>query len=166
MPGRRISPRILVAVGALVIGFAILFGVGLKGSMVYYLTVGEFLDRQGHEDLGDNFRVNGHVVAGSIDRPPGRMGADFRMTDGTRELKVRFAKETPDTFVDGAEVVVEGSLGVEGVFEAQTLLAKCPSKYESSAAGRRAYAPSTGDGAPATAGASSSAPPAATAPER
>lgn len=152
MAGRRISPRILVAVGALVVGFAILFGVGLKGSMVYYLTVGEFLDRQGHEDLGDNFRVNGNVVAGSIERPPSRLGADFRMTDGTRELKVRFGKETPDTFVDGSEVVVEGSLGSDGVFQAHTLLAKCPSKYESSAAGRKAYgkAPATG-AAPAAA---------------
>lgn len=139
MPGRRISPKILVAVAALVAGFAILFGVGLKGSMVYYLSVGEFLDRQGREDLGDNFRVNGNVVAGTIVRPPGRMGADFKMTDGARQLSVRFAKETPDTFVDGSEVVVEGALGQDGVFEAHTLLAKCPSKYESSAAGRKAY---------------------------
>ena len=159
MAGRRISPRILVAVGALVVGFAILFGVGLKGSMVYYLTVGEFLDRQGHEDLGDNFRVNGNVVAGTIVRPPGRMGADFRMTDGTRELSVRFAKETPDTFVDGSEVVVEGALGADGTFEAHTLLAKCPSKYESSAAGREAYGK-----APAATTAPPAAPPAA--PER
>lgn len=139
MAGRRISPKILVAVGALVVGFAVLFGVGLKGSMVYYLTVGEFLDRQGREDLGDNYRVNGHVVAGSIERPPGRMGADFRMTDGARELRVRFPKETPDTFVDGSEVVVEGTLGSDGVFEAHTLLAKCPSKYESTEAGQKAY---------------------------
>ena len=41
-----------------------------------------------------------------------------------------YAKETPDTFVDGSEVVVEGSLGADGVFVAHTLLAKCPSKYE------------------------------------
>ena len=152
MAGRRISPRILVAVAALVIGFAILFGVGLKGSMVYYLTVGEFLDRQGREDLGDNFRVNGNVVAGSIIRPPGRLGADFRVTDGRRELGVHFGKETPDTFVDGSEVVVEGTLDPDGVFQAHTLLAKCPSKYESSDAGRKAYAPQAGSpAAPETA---------------
>jgi len=158
--GRRISPKILVAVGALVVGFAVLFGVGLKGSMVYYLTVGEFLDRQGHEDLGDNFRVNGNVVAGSIVRPPGRMGADFQMTDGTRTLGVRFAKETPDTFVDGSEVVVEGTLGADGTFVAHTLLAKCPSKYESSPAGREAYGTAPG-GAPTPAPGSPAAPPAA-----
>lgn len=138
MAASRLSPKILIAVVALVIGFAILFGVGLKGSMVYYLTVGEFLDRQGHEDLGENFRVNGNVVSGTIERTPSEIGARFMMTDGARQLPVVYGKETPDTFVDGSEVVVEGRLGPDGRFVASTLLAKCPSKYESTAAGRDA----------------------------
>ena len=134
----RFSPKIWIAVAALVAGFAVLFGVGLKGSMVYYLTVGEFLDREGREDLGENFRVNGNVVAGSIVRAPGHLGARFVMTDGQRELTVTYDRETPDTFVDGSEVVVEGRIGPDGVFSAYTLLAKCPSKYESTNAGRDA----------------------------
>jgi cytochrome c-type biogenesis protein CcmE len=146
----RFSLKIVVAVAAIVVGFAILFGVGLKGSMVYYLTVGEFLDREGREDLGENFRVNGNVVDGSIERATGRLGAAFEMTDGSRRLKVRFGKETPDTFVDGSEVVVEGSMR-DGVFEAHTLLAKCPSKYESSARGQAALKDAAGKGAPAAA---------------
>ena len=146
----RFSLKIVVAVAAIVVGFAILFGVGLKGSMVYYLTVGEFLDRQGREDLGENFRVNGNVVEGTIERVAGQMGAAFEMTDGSRRLKVHFGKETPDTFVDGSEVVVEGSMHDE-VFEAHTLLAKCPSKYESSARGQAALKGAAGKGAPAAA---------------
>ena len=138
MAAGRFTPKIWIAVGALVVVFVILFGVGLQGSMVYYLTVGEFLDREGREDLGDNFRVNGNVVAGTIVRTPGRPGAQFTMSDGNRELSVVYARETPDTFVDGSEVVVEGKSGPDGIFQAHTLLAKCPSKYESSAAGRDA----------------------------
>lgn len=145
----RFSIKIMVAVAALVAGFAIIFGVGLRGSMVYYLTVGEFLDREGREDLGENFRVNGNVVDGTIARTPGQLGAVFLMTDGSRQLKVHFGKETPDTFVDGSEVVVEGSMGAEGVFEAHTLLAKCPSKYESSAQGRKAMQKAVEGGTPA-----------------
>ncbi len=125
-----LSRKIVITVALLVVGFAVLFGVGLKGSLVYYLTVGEFLDRQGREDLGENFRINGNVVPGSIQRTPGVLGARFVVTDGTRQLPVVFAKETPDTFVDGSEVVVEGAMGPDGAFVAQTLLAKCPSKYE------------------------------------
>jgi cytochrome c-type biogenesis protein CcmE len=126
----KLSPKILIAVGLLVAGFAVLFGVGMQGSLVYYLTVGEFLDQPARHDLGENFRINGNVVEGSIERPASRLGASFLMTDGTRELRVTYAKETPDTFVDGSEVVVEGALGADGVFVAHTLLAKCPSKYE------------------------------------
>jgi cytochrome c-type biogenesis protein CcmE len=33
-------------------------------------------------------------------------------------------------FRDGAEVVLEGRYTTEGVFEARTMLLKCPSKYE------------------------------------
>lgn len=135
----RFTPKIMIAVVALVIGFAILFSVGLKGSMVYYLTVGEFLDRQGRDDLGENFRVNGNVKSGSIEKTPGQLGARFVMTDTAgHELRVVYSKETPDTFVDGSEVVVEGHLGTDQQFVAHTLLAKCPSKYESTAAGRDA----------------------------
>lgn len=108
----------------------VLFGIGLKGSLVYYLTVGEFLDPGRRTDLGENFRVNGTVVPGSIRKSTGSPGARFVMTDGAARLPVVYAKETPDTFVDGSEVVVEGALGADGTFVASTLLAKCPSKYE------------------------------------
>ncbi len=124
------SKKIAISVIALVIGFAVLFRVGLKGSLVYYLTVSEFLQKQGRSDLGENFRINGNVVAGSIQKAPGVLGARFVMTDGTRRLPVAYSKETPDTFVDNAEVVVEGTLSPDGIFVAHTLLAKCPSKYE------------------------------------
>jgi cytochrome c-type biogenesis protein CcmE len=124
------SRKIVIAVFFILVGFAILFGVGLKGSLVYYLTVSEFMDSGRRDDLGDHFRVNGNVVAGSIVKTHGAPGARFLMSDGKRQLSVVYAKETPDTFVDGSEVVVEGSLGADGTFVATTLLAKCPSKYE------------------------------------
>ncbi len=130
---RPVSKKIVLSVVALAAGFAVLFGVGLRGSLVYYLSVGEFLEKQGKSDLGENFRVNGNVVAGSIVKTPGVIGARFVMTDGRRQLPVVYAKETPDTFVDNSEVVVEGALGPDGVFVAHTLLAKCPSKYEAQA---------------------------------
>ncbi len=129
--GRRVSPKFVIAISLLIGGLAILFGVGLKGSLVYYLTVSEFLDGGASGDLGDNFRINGNVVSGSIEKKPSGLGVRFLMGDENRELPVVYSKETPDTFVDGAEVVVEGSLGEDGVFVAHTLLAKCPSKYES-----------------------------------
>jgi len=125
-----ISRKVVITIGLLVVGFAVLFSVGLKGSLVYYLTVSEFMDPGHRTDLGDNFRVNGNVQAGSIHKTQGAPGARFILTDGVKQLPVVYRKEVPDTFVDGSEAVVEGSLGSDGTFEAVTLLAKCPSKYE------------------------------------
>ena len=125
-----ISRKVVITVGLLVAGFAVLFSVGLRGSLVYYLTVSEFMDPARNTDLGDNFRVNGIVQPGSIERSQGAPGARFILTDGAKSLPVVYRKEVPDTFVDGAEAVVEGSLGADGTFDAVTLLAKCPSKYE------------------------------------
>jgi cytochrome c-type biogenesis protein CcmE len=148
---QRVSRKFVVAVALLVAGFVVLFGIGLKGSLVYYLTVGEFLDGR-RTDLGENFRVNGNVVPGSIRRTPGILGASFVMTDGSRELRVVYSRETPDTFVDGSEVVVEGSLQPDGTFAATTLLAKCPSKYEAQNREQGNYRPPAGAPEPAAAG--------------
>ena len=44
--------------------------------------------------------------------------------------------ETPDLFQDGADVVVEGTLAINGsqrLFMADNVLAKCPSKFEANA---------------------------------
>lgn len=121
------------ASGILVVAAAIgvLVGVSIQGNMAYYIEVADYLSK-GPSAYGGNFRVKGFVVPDTIVREPGVLGAVFEMSDGDggRSLRVRYGKELPDTFVDEAEVVVEGEMSPEGVFEAHTLLAKCPSKYE------------------------------------
>jgi cytochrome c-type biogenesis protein CcmE len=59
----------------------------------------------------------------------------IRDKDGTATLPVDFSGIIPDTFVDDADVVVEGDRRPDGVFVATTLLAKCPSKYEAADGG-------------------------------
>jgi cytochrome c-type biogenesis protein CcmE len=145
---QRVSRKIVITVALLVTGFAILFSVGLRGSLVYYLTVSEFLDPARQTDLGDNFRVNGTVEPGSIRRLEGTPGARFVMTDGVKTLPVVYRKEVPDTFVDGAETVVEGSIGPDGTFAASTLLAKCPSKYEAQNRATNNYRKPAGEDSP------------------
>ena len=44
--------------------------------------------------------------------------------------RIRYRGIVPDTFQDEADVVLEGITGPDKVFAADTLLAKCPSKYE------------------------------------
>jgi cytochrome c-type biogenesis protein CcmE len=102
--------------------------VGIRGGMVYYVTVSEFVENGAI--AGDNFRINGKVQPGSIERLPGGSRVLFIMTEGAENLPVDYEGIIPDTFVDDADVVVHGALQADGTFRADELLAKCPSKYE------------------------------------
>ena len=110
-------------------GFLLAVGMREPGGFAYYVTVSEFLT---HPPASAHFRVAGKVESGSIVRQDSGLDVSFRMTDGEHALPVRYHGIVQDTFVDGAEVVVEGSMGGDGVFLAHKLLAKCPSKYEAS----------------------------------
>lgn len=109
------------------------------GGFAYYVTVKEYTEKgqpKGH------FRVNGKVAAGTIDRMKDGRQVKFTIKDkdGSATLPVDFLGIIPDTFVDDADVVVEGTRRQDGVFEATTLLAKCPSKYEAADGGAPARA--------------------------
>jgi len=112
---------VVAAVGALIY-------IGVRGSSVYYMTLAE-LRAQADAAYGDKIRLGATVVDGSI-----QSGADgvtrFVVTDGTNTLPVSYRGSLPDTFKDGAGVVLRGKLTSSGTFEASSLLAKCPSKYE------------------------------------
>lgn len=116
--------------GALIVAaMGVLMAVSFQGNMAYYMEVSEFLQTDSPAMRG-NYRVRGNVVPGTIVKRAGELGAEFEMTDGTHAISVRYLQEVPDTFVDHAEVVVEGEMGPDQIFLAHALLAKCPSKYE------------------------------------
>lgn len=102
---------------------------GVKDSMVYYITVDELL-----EDVpgiyGQKVRVSGTVVHGSI-RNELDDSLRFTIEDGEGKIDIEYDGIIPDIFADGVEAVVEGKLSADNVFEADLLLAKCPTKYES-----------------------------------
>jgi cytochrome c-type biogenesis protein CcmE len=120
----------------------LLIGTGVVATMVfllvvtmkssegfsYYVTVSEY--RTNGASHGDKFRINGKVADGTIERAKTGEDVGFVMTDGGATLPVRYHGIVPDTFVDGADVVVEGAMDASGTFQAHVLLAKCPSKYE------------------------------------
>lgn len=134
---------LIVAGCALSMGGLLWLGLSAPGGFVYYMTVTEFLEEGVAET--DGFRVNGKVAEGSIERHPSGESVAFTMFDDSRTMQVRYTGIIPDTFVDNADVVVEGHLSNDNVFVASNMLAKCPSKYESAdeyetPAGRQASA--------------------------
>ena len=128
MDRKRLKFLLLGAGILLSMTFLLVIGMNRPGGLVYYLTVSEFVHQP--DPAADDFRVNGKVEEGSIERLPTGQDVRFVMTDGTTALPVSYHGIIPDTFVDDAAVVVEGRLQQDGTFQAHTLLAKCPSKYE------------------------------------
>ncbi len=54
----------------------------------------------------------------------------FTVTDGEHTMDMVYSEVVPDIFKDDVEVVAEGHVGPDGVFQAETLLTKCPSRFE------------------------------------
>ena len=109
------------------LAFLVWVGVNRPGGISYYMTVTEFL---AEEPAQSDFRVNGKVVEGSIERDTSGQDVRFVMTDGVSIMTVSYHGIIPDTFVDRADVVVQGTMNESEQFDAHKLLAKCPSKYE------------------------------------
>lgn len=103
-------------------------------STVYYLTVGELLTR-GPSVQGQQLRVAGDVTAGSVQTEDAGLGIRFLVEDGSGKVPVYYrGGPVPDIFGEEVQVVVEGRYGADGTFVASTLLAKCPSKFETDVA--------------------------------
>lgn len=126
------APKFIVA-GLLILGaVSYLMFSGINDTMVYYYTVSELLADK--SDLsGKGVRINGHVSPGKIQLDRKQSRVDFTVLEKSTSLTlpVTYQGIIPDTFKDGAEVVVEGVyFADQHQFKATTLLAKCPSKYE------------------------------------
>ncbi len=110
------------------LGFQIVRATQTTGA--YYMTVAE-LYGEGTQILGERVRVNGEVVDGSEEWDAENITLKFAIHDESGEiLPIVFYGPRPDNFQRAASAIVEGELLPDGSFEAQTLLLKCPSRYE------------------------------------
>ena len=127
MVGWSVKKKFLI--GGLIVFLAIgyLAFTGFRGSATYYYTVSEFVT-QGNSIDGRNVRINGQVVAGSVEQEVKSQTLRFTITEGAQNLPVVYHGVVPDAFKTGIEVVVEGHLDL-GIFQANSILTKCPSKY-------------------------------------
>ena len=126
-PGRGGQIRVAAA-GLLVLGaLAYLVWASLPQGVVYYQTVKELRTQAGDPRP---VRVVGSVVPGSVLRNPAASRILFEIQDGNERLSVAYKGIVPDIFGPDIQVVVEGQRDNAGVFQAQTLLAKCPSRFQ------------------------------------
>lgn len=119
-------PAILV--GASVVGVLGFLAFGSMGdNLVYYWSPSELRASAGGGS-GGTVRLGGLVKAGSV-RVEGTSTV-FTVEDHGATVEVRTAAIPPQMFREGIGVVVEGSLGPDGVFESKRLLVKHDENYK------------------------------------
>jgi cytochrome c-type biogenesis protein CcmE len=118
------------------------------------MTVDE-LKAEGPAMLGKSLRASGAVIGDTIQYDPQTLTLSFEVAhvpgdnadieaqgglafvlheavvDPTRaRMKVEYVGPKPDLLRDEAQAIMTGHLGEDGIFYADELLLKCPTKYE------------------------------------
>ncbi|HTK11878.1 MAG TPA: cytochrome c maturation protein CcmE [Ktedonobacteraceae bacterium] len=126
---RRRLPLSFLLVGIAILGAVIyLVYANTQANAVYYMTIPEL--KTCSMCTVQSVRVAGNVQKGSIVRNDQQDKISFSIVDGQQTLPVTYNGVVPDIFAPGIQVVVEGHYSGSGPFQAQTLLAKCPSKFQ------------------------------------
>ena len=121
--------KLIVATLAIVVAVTLLAVAGVREGWVYSLPVDQFVAEARHQD--QRVRLTGLVGEENVQADAGLLEARFDLLGEAERLPVEYHGIIPDMFKPGHEVVVEGELDDSGVFQADTLMTKCASKYES-----------------------------------
>jgi cytochrome c-type biogenesis protein CcmE len=156
--GTAVQPagRIKFIVGGLLIIAAVIYLIvsSTKANAQYFLTVGELSDK-GSEVMNRDLRISGAVIGDSIQYDSHDLTLRFTVADipgdnkeieeqgglaavlhqavidpNRDRLAVEYSGPKPDLLRDEAQAIMTGKLGDDGVFYADELLLKCPTKYE------------------------------------
>ena len=141
--------------GVLILGAVVfLIWTATAASAEYFLTIDE-LNAKGPEMVDENLRVSGAVIGDSIQYDPQSLTLSFEVahvpadnlavkTEGglaealhqavldpsRARMKVVYVGPKPDLLRNEAQAIMTGHLGADGIFYADELLLKCPTRYE------------------------------------
>ncbi|UCD99083.1 MAG: cytochrome c maturation protein CcmE [Chloroflexota bacterium] len=148
--------RVKFIVGGLLIVAAIIYLIvtSTQASAQYFLTVDELTERKG-SDIGRDVRVSGAVIGDTVAYDPQSLTLKFTVAhvpgdnseieaqgglakvlydavnDPNRaRMEVVYIGPKPDLLRHEAQAIMTGKLAEDGVFYADELLLKCPTKYE------------------------------------
>lgn len=148
--------RVKFMIGGLLIVAAVIFliATSTQSAAQYFLTVEE-LEARKSEMLGREIRISGAVIGDTISYDPETLTLKFTIahTPGdqkevdaqgglaavlyqavndpnAKRLQVVYEGVKPDLLRHEAQAIMTGKVGEDGVFYAEELLLKCPTKYE------------------------------------
>ena len=143
-------------IGGVVILAAVVFLIvsATQANAEYFMTIDE-LKAQGQTEVGRNLRISGAVVGDTIQYDPQSLTLTFQVANvpgdnaeieaqgglatvlhaavvdpNRSRMDVVYSGPKPDLLKDEAQAIMTGQLGADGVFHADELLLKCPTKYQ------------------------------------
>ena len=114
-----------VSLTVLAVALALILSA-MRSSIVFFQSPTDIVEKR--LGAGARIRLGGLVKTGSIERGA-NMRVDFVVTDGLHDVPVHYQGIVPDLFREGQGVVAEGSLDDDGMFSADTVLAKHDERY-------------------------------------
>jgi cytochrome c-type biogenesis protein CcmE len=123
----RLKVPLVLAVAAA--GIAWLVWTGVSSNDVYMSPIDQWDAERAQKE---RVRVVGWVLEESVVEHEDELLTDFTMRDedASHTQSMRFRGVLPDLFREGQNVTAAGRLGADGMFHADELMTKCPSKYE------------------------------------
>ena len=128
-PKRRKRARLyMVLVALFLLGLASFLVLrAFDDSLVFFISPSEAKVK--NMKIGQRFRLGGLVEEGSVHKNADVVKITFRVTDFEKNVDVEFEGLVPDLFREVQGVVAEGYFNEEGIFIANSILAKHDENY-------------------------------------
>jgi cytochrome c-type biogenesis protein CcmE len=123
------NPKIAIAAAVLVVAVGYLMYTSTQSTSASFFDTVSELNQRGDSIDGELVRVGGDVVEESIEIDGVAGPVYFEITDGIETMAIVYDGQVPDIFDEHIEAVVEGTYYSDGVFQADTVLTKCPSRF-------------------------------------
>ncbi len=123
--------KIAVVVALFLVGVVYLAVTAFNEATVEFLSIEDAVKIPADDDA-NSVGVLGKLVPGSYIKSPDGVTANFRLKDenGSVELPVVYSGEVGQVFFnDHSEIILNGTMGPDGVLQAEMLTVRCPSKY-------------------------------------
>jgi cytochrome c-type biogenesis protein CcmE len=117
---------IIAAAGAVLVAAVALVLTALSSHIVFFNSPADILANPPSPE--QRIRLGGLVENGTF-VAVGDGVYEFNVTDGAQNVPVTYQGILPDLFREGQGVITEGTLGTDGVFRADTVLAKHDQNY-------------------------------------
>ncbi len=98
-----------------------------QSNLVFFFSPSQVAAKEA--PIGRHFRIGGLVQEGSIKREPDGLTMRFIVTDTASSIPVVYKGILPDLFKEGRGCVAEGKVDSDGVFHADSVLAKHDENY-------------------------------------